>query len=109
MLGVDEVVVGDVVDEAPVGLLRHVLVETPVAGLHVVDGNPHPLRHHRGKARVRVAEHEHGVRRIVADRLLRTRQHIAQHLSERVCTNVEQPVRRRSPRSRKKISPRRGS
>ena len=63
VLGVDEVEVGHVVDEAPVGLLGHVLVEAAVAGLHVVDGDPHALRHDGGDAAVGVAEHEDGVGR----------------------------------------------
>ena len=36
VLGVDQVEVGDVVDQPPVGLLGHVQVEAAVAGLHVV-------------------------------------------------------------------------
>ena len=70
VLGVGEVEVGDVVDEAAVGLLRHVLVEAAVAGLHVVDGHPHPLGHHRGDAGVGVAEHQHRVRPLLEQHLL---------------------------------------
>ena len=68
VLGVDEVEVGHVVDDAAVGLLGDVLVEAAVAGLHVVDGDPHPLGHHggdascwcrRASARRRVAPQQH--------------------------------------------------
>ena len=73
VLGVDEVEVGDVVDQPAVGLLRDVLVEAAVAGLHVVDRHPHPPGHQRGDAAVGVAEHEHRVRPRLGDRLLRRR------------------------------------
>jgi hypothetical protein len=70
VFGVDEVEVGDMVNEAPVGLLWHVLVEAPVAGLHVVHRNPHPLGHDGGDAAVGVPEDEHGVRLFLEQDLL---------------------------------------
>src|SRR5664280_1175620 len=42
MLGVDQIEVGDVVNEPAIGLFGHILVEAPVARLHVVNGDPHP-------------------------------------------------------------------
>ncbi len=73
VLGVDEVEVGDVVDQPPVGLLRHVLVEAAVAGLHVVDGDPHPLGHQRGDAAVGVAQDEDRVGSFREQHLARSR------------------------------------
>ena len=61
VLGVHQVEVADVVDDAAVDFLGHVEVERAVAGFHVVDRNLHPPGHDAGERAVRVAEDEHGV------------------------------------------------
>ena len=62
MLGVDQVEVGDVVDDPAVDLFRHVKVEAPVAGFHVEDRDLQPLGHDPGNATVRIPEDENGIR-----------------------------------------------
>ncbi len=61
MLGVDEVDVAHVVDDAPVHFLWHALVERAVAGFHVEDGNLASLGGDRREAAVGVAEDQHHV------------------------------------------------
>ena len=97
VLGVDEVEVGHVVDEPAVGLLRDVLVEAAVARLHVVDGDPHPLGHHRGDAGVGVAEHEHGVRPLGGEHPLGADERAAQDRAERRGVHLQVVVRGPQP------------
>ena len=61
MLGVGQVDVADVINDAAVDFLRHALVETAVAGLHVKHGNLAPLGGNGRKGAVGVPQHEHGV------------------------------------------------
>ena len=58
VLGVGQVHVAHVVDDAPVDLLGHVLVEAAVPGLHVEDGDLEALGGDGAERAVRVAEHE---------------------------------------------------
>jgi uncharacterized protein (UPF0218 family) len=51
-----------VVDHPPVDLLRHSLIETPVASLHVEDRNLPAFRRIRRKATVGVSKNQEGVR-----------------------------------------------
>ena len=62
VLRVSEVHVRDHVHDAAVGLLRQTLVLAAVARLHVEDGDVQALRGNRREARVRVSQHEQGVR-----------------------------------------------
>ena len=72
----------------------HVLVEAAVAGLHVVDGNAHPLGHHRRQAAVGVAEDQHGVRPLLEQHLLGLDQHLTEHAAEAAGVDLEEVVGR---------------
>ena len=54
--------VAQVIHNLAVYLLRHTLIEAPVARLHVEDGDFPPLGRYHGHATVRVAVQQHGVR-----------------------------------------------
>jgi hypothetical protein len=83
VFGVAEVEVRDVVDEPTVRFLRDVRIKAAVASLHMEHRNREALRHDRGKARVRVAEHEERVGADVTQYRLHLREHIAECPAER--------------------------
>jgi hypothetical protein len=103
VFGVDEVEVGDVVDKPAVGFLWHVFVEAPIARFHVVDGDPHPLRHHRCDAAVRVAEDQQCVWSFLLQYLFGADQGFPEYPAEGGGVHLEQVIRLPIPRSSKKI------
>ena len=45
MFSINEIEIGNMINDPPVNLLRDIEVETAVAGLHMEDGNMQPLGH----------------------------------------------------------------
>ena len=93
MFGVDEIEVGDVVDEPPVRLLGHVEIEAAVAGLHVEHRHAHAPGHDRGQAAVRVSEDEDGVRTHLTEHPLGPDERPAEDGAERRGVDPEVVVR----------------
>src|SRR5207245_829124 len=83
-----------VVNDTPVNLLWHSVVETTVAGLHVEDRYGHPFSENRNQAAIRVAEYQDPVRALLPEDLLRPCKDLADLLPERVGSNTKPMVRR---------------
>ena len=62
VLRIHEVEIGYVIDQPAIGLFWNILIETPVSGLHVIDGNVHTLSHYGGERAIRVAQNQERVR-----------------------------------------------
>ena len=58
MLGIHKVVVRYVVNQAPIDLLRYILIEGSVSCLHVEYGDLHPLGHNGGNGTVCITQDE---------------------------------------------------
>ena len=82
VFSINQVEIGDVVDDAAIDLLGHIQIERPVAGLHVVDRNFHPLRHDSGDRRIGIAENQHRVGFFEVEHLLDLDQSFSQHMSQ---------------------------
>src|SRR5437899_897620 len=63
--GVGEVYVSDVIDDAPVDLLRYALIEAAVARLHVEYRNLAALGWNNRQAAIGIAEHEQSIKPIL--------------------------------------------
>ena len=62
VLGIGHVHIGDDVYDSPIGFLRQAFVLAAVAGFHVEDGDVQTLGADHAKTRVRIPQHQHGVR-----------------------------------------------
>ena len=92
MLGIDEVEIGDVIDQSPVDLLRYVEVETAVASFHVIDGNLQPLGHDCRNRAVGVAEDQHRIGAFAAQDRFDGGQNAAKHRAERGRVDAEEMI-----------------
>ena len=81
------------VDDLTVDLLGDALVETPVPGFHVEDGDPAALGGDAGEAAVRVAEKQERVRRPLGHDRVGTRNDFADRRGGVVACGVEENVR----------------
>ncbi len=77
MFGVNQVEIGDMVDDAAVDLFGDVEIEAAVAGFHVEDGDVHPFCHISRQAGIGIAQDQHGVRHLFPQHLLRFADDIA--------------------------------
>ena len=91
---VRQVHVGEMIDHAPVDLLRHPLVERSIARLHVKHRNAQPLRRQRGEAAVGVAEHEQRAGPPLAQQPIHGDDHLSDRLGRGRARRVERDVGR---------------
>lgn len=92
VFGVDEVEIGDVVDDAAVDLFGDVEVVAAVAGLHVENRDVHALGHVGGEAGVGVAENEQGIGLFEFEKLLGFFQDVADGFAKRGGAGVHEVV-----------------
>ncbi len=92
VLGIDEVEIGDVVDEAAVGLFRHVAVKRTVPGLHMVDRDLHPPRHDRRNGRIGIAKDQHRLGFLGLQHLFRFNQNAAKGFGKGAAPDAEKMV-----------------
>ncbi len=97
VFGVNEVEVGDVVDQPTVSFLRHVEVEAAISGLHVVDRYAQPPCHQGGDTAVGVPQHQERIRPQVGDGRLDSDQHATQHPPQRGRVHPQETVRLAQP------------
>ena len=86
VLGVRHVHIGDDVNDAAVSFLRQALVLAAVASFHMEDGYVEPLGTNDAQARVRIPQHQHGVRLNLNHQLIALRDDIAHGLAQ-VCAH----------------------
>jgi hypothetical protein len=67
---VNEIEIGDVIDHAPVYLFRHILIEAPIASLHVVHRHTFSTCYQCPDGAVGVAKDEQRVRMVFVDERL---------------------------------------
>ena len=65
MFGVNQVIVSDVINDAPVGFFGHIFIKTAVSGLHVENGNMQALSHVGSKTGIGITQYKEGIRLFV--------------------------------------------
>ncbi len=90
MLRVDEIEVGDMIDDPPIELLGHIEIEASVAGFHVVDRNLHPPGHDARDGAVGIPENQNRVRFLFLQHALGADKRVAQHITERRRVHLEE-------------------
>ncbi len=90
---IDQVEVGDVIDQLAVGLFGHVAVEAAVARLHMVDRDIHAPGHDGRDRGIRVAQDQDGIGFFVRQDLLRLGQDGPQGLAQTAPPGAQEVVR----------------
>ena len=98
VLGVDQVEVGDMVNDAAVNLFWHIEVKGTVSRLHVVDWNLHALGHNASDCRIGVTQDEHGVGLFLQEDLFHADQGFAQDVAQGGGVHIEVVVRLAQPK-----------
>src|SRR5208337_152230 len=82
------------VDDTAVHFFRHTVVVAAIPGLHVINGNPHPLGQDAAQAAVCVTENQKRVGSFLGQHLVKGRQDLANLLAECLPHGAEVIIRR---------------
>ena len=92
MFGVDQIEIADVINDAPIGLLGNVHVETAIPSFHVIQRNLQSARHDSCQRAICIAQDHDSVRLFGSQNLFTLDQRSTQYVSKRGNINAQKMI-----------------